>query len=109
MTSPDGRSIIMSGTGSPLVVRLLSEQRKRCLATILNNAESALWWARLSDIQQNTFREQVRTALAVFYDLTRDVLKVTEDDSLRNDLALELIRSIHTQQAQIKQSLDRST
>jgi hypothetical protein len=94
---------------APLVVRLLAEQRKRCLATILTSAENSLWWARLSDTQQTTYRDQVRAALAVFYDLTRDLLKVTEDDSMRNDLALDLIRSMHTQTSQIKERLDQAS
>lgn len=97
----------MSNTTAPLVVRLLAEQRKRCLATILTSAECSPWWTRLSDTQQSAYRDQVRAALAVFYDLTRDLLKVTEDDSMRNDLALDLIRSMHTQTAQIKERLEQ--
>jgi hypothetical protein len=97
----------MTSTGPPLVVRLLAEQRKRCLATILNSAESSAWWSRLSDAQQGVYRDQVRSALAVFYDLTRDLIKVTEDDSTRNDLALDLIRSLHSQTSQIREHLER--
>ncbi len=88
-----------------MVLRLLSEQRKRCLATILNGAENAPWWTRLSDTQQAAYREQVRSALAIFYDLTRDILKITEDDSVRNEVALELIRSVHAQQVQLNEQL----
>lgn len=95
----------MPGTPTPLVVRLLAEQRKRCLATILNAAEHAPWWAGLSEAQQNAYRDTVRQALAVFYDLTRDVLKVTDDDVPRNELALELIQALHSQQAQILERL----
>lgn len=87
------------------VMRLLAEQRKRCLATILTSAEGSPWWSTLTGPQQHTYRDQVRAALAVFYDLTRDVIKVTEDDSVRNDLALDLIRSIHSQQTQIVEKL----
>lgn len=91
--------------GQPVVVRLLSEQRKRCLATILNAAETSSWWAKLTDSQQAEYRIQVRTAIAVFYDLTRDLVKVTEDDNPRNDLALELIRAIHNQNQKISERL----
>jgi hypothetical protein len=35
-------------------------------------------------------------ALGVFYDLCRDVIKVTDEDGLRNDHAVALIESIHT-------------
>lgn len=90
-----------------MVVRLLSEQRRRCLATILNSAESSPWWGRLTEAQQNAFRDQVRSSLNIFYDLTRDLIKVTEDDGVRNDLALDLIRAMHQQTSQIKERLDR--
>lgn len=98
----------MTSNGNAPVLRLLGEQRRRCLATILTGAESSAWWPRLSDAQQAAFRDQVRNALAVFYDLTRDVVKVTEDDSIRNELALDLIRSIHSQQTQISDALRRT-
>lgn len=96
----------MSGT-APLVVRLLAEQRKRCLATILSGSESSTWWHELSGAEQEAHRASVRAALATFYDFTRDVLKVADDDApgLRNDLALELIRSIHTQQQRLVERL----
>lgn len=95
----------MAGNGPPLVVRLMAEQRKRCLATILNSAESSPWWSHLTSHQQDTYRDQVRQALAIFYDLARDVLKVSEDDTMRNDLALDLIRSVHSQQIKITEKL----
>ncbi len=81
----------------PVVIRLLAEQRKRCLATILTSAENSDWWGTLTPAQQNAHREQVRSALAVFYDLVRDVVKVSDDDGLRNDHAVELLERIHSQ------------
>lgn len=98
----------MTAAGPPFVIRLLAEQRKRCLATILTSAETSPWWPRLSDAQQERFRDQVRAAISVFYDLTRDVVKVADDDTPRNDLALELIRSIHTSQQVIRERLEKT-
>lgn len=95
-----------SNSALPIVMRLLAEQRRRCLATILTAAESSPWWGRLTDDQQAAFRDQVRAALAVFYDLTRDLVKVSEDDGMRNDLALDLIRAIHSQQIIIRKNLE---
>lgn len=88
----------MATNTPPLVVRLLAEQRKRCLATILSAAETSPWWGELSPADQDAHRAAIRSALAVFYDFTRDVLKVADDDhsGVRNDLALDLIRSIHS-------------
>lgn len=96
-------------SGNPVIIRLLSEQRKRCLATILSAAESGTWWNTLTPSQQGEFRAQVRTAVSVFYDLTRDVVKVTEDDGDRNDLVLDLIRVMHTQQREIVERLKEPT
>lgn len=90
----------MASGNTPVVIRLLAEQRKRCLATILNSAENSAWWSTLTSGQQNLFREQVRSAISVFYDLTRDVVKVTEDDTPRNDLVLDAIRAMHSEQRQ---------
>lgn len=93
---------------SPVVLKLLAEQRKRCLATILYAAESSPWWGSLPTAQQAAFRDQVRSALAVFYDLTRDVVKVTDDDDTpRNDLVLDAIRAMHSEQRRLVATLGR--
>lgn len=81
----------------PLVMRVLAEQRKRCLASILGTAESAGWWGTLSRDDQAAYKDSVRTALGTFYDLCRDIVRVTEGDVMRNDHAVELIERIHTQ------------
>lgn len=82
---------------SAVVVRVVTEQRKRCLASILGGAENAPWWGRLSREEQLAYRQKVIDALGVFYDLVRDVIKVSDDDGLRNDHVVELIERIHTQ------------
>lgn len=92
-------------SGPPLVVKLMAEQRKRCLATILSGAESSPWWGQLTPAQQDAHRDQVRHALAIFYDFCRDVAKVTDDDGVRNDLALELIQAVYNQQRTIVERL----
>lgn len=95
----------MSVNPQPLVIRLLAEQRKRCLATTLTAAENSRWWCKLSEAEQNGHRESVRGALAVFYDFARDVIKVSDEDTVRNDLALDLIRAVHTQQQKIVETI----
>lgn len=95
--------------GNQVVVRLLGEQRKRCFATIMNAAENSTWWATLNDSQQGLFREQARSAIAVFYDLVRDVVKVTDDDAPRNDLVLDAIRAMHSEQRQLVDRLKERT
>ena len=95
-------------SGPPMVIRLMAEQRKRCLATILSSAESSAWWQNLDRAQQDEFRDQVRSALAIFYDFSRDVLKVQDEDghaAVRNDLALELIQAVYQQNKSIAERL----
>jgi hypothetical protein len=76
------------------------------MATILNAAENTTWWPTLSAGQQNLYRDQVKSAIAVFYDLTRDVVKVSEEDATpRNDVVLDAIRAMHSEQRQISARL----
>lgn len=82
---------------SSAVIRVVTEQRKRCLASILGAAETSPWWGRLTKEEQMAHRQKVIDALGIFYDLVRDVVKVTDDEGLRNDHVVELIERIHLQ------------
>lgn len=82
---------------SGAVTRVVTEQRKRCLATILGAAETSPWWGRLSKDEQVAYRSRVIEALNVFYDLVRDVIKVTDEDVVRNEHVVDLIERIHSQ------------
>jgi len=77
-------------------MRVVSEQRKRLIASILSAAESSPWWRRLSADEKSAYRDKVITSVGVFYDLCRDVIKVTEEDGVRNEYAIELIEQIHS-------------
>lgn len=82
---------------SEAVTRVITEQRKRCLASILGSAETSPWWNRLTRDEQIAHRQKVIDALGVFYDLVRDVIKVTDDaDTIRNEHAVDLLERIHT-------------
>ncbi len=84
--------------GTPVVVRLLAEQRRRCLARILGAAEDSTWWATLTPEQREDFRDDVKNALALFAEFARDVVKVGDDEGgLRNELAVELIGLLHAE------------
>ena len=81
---------------SAVVIRVVTEQRKRALASILGAAETSPWWSRLTREEQVAYRQRVIDALGVFYDLCRDIIKVSDEDGLRNDHAVELIEQIHS-------------
>jgi hypothetical protein len=87
----------MEASVSGAVIRVVTEQRKRCLASILGAAETSTWWPRLTKDEQLAYRQRVIDALGVFYDLCRDVIKVSDEDGLRNDHVVDLIERIHVQ------------
>jgi hypothetical protein len=88
-----------------LTSRLLGEQRKRLIASIMGAAENAPWWGRLSAGEQRAFREKLLSSLGVFYDFCKDVVKVTNEDVIRNDLALDLINQVHNSQRALEREL----
>lgn len=82
---------------SDLTTQIVSKQRQRCLAGILGAAEASTWWGRLTKEEQLAHRQKVIESLGTFYDLVRDVIKVSDENSLRNDHVVELIERIHLQ------------
>lgn len=91
-----------------LTSRLLGEQRKRMIASILGAAEQSGWWNKLSAAEQRAFREKMLNSIGVFYDFCRDIVKITGEDSLRNDYAVELLQQIHTGQQKLTRELARN-
>lgn len=87
--------------------RIVAEQRKRLVASVMRAAEQAPWWHRLTSEQQADFREDVLSAINVFYELVRDIVKVSEDDGVRNDYAIKLIEKMHADQRELMQRVGR--
>lgn len=85
-----------------LTSRLLVEQRKRLLASILGAAETSAWWSKLTPAEQHAHRAKVLASVGTFYDFCRDVLKVTGEDSIRNDLAVELLQQVYESQQAVE-------
>lgn len=88
-----------------MVARLLIEQRKRMIAGILGAAEQAQWWGKLNAAEQRAHREKVLSSVGVFYDFCRDVIKISNDDTVRNDYAIDLIRQVHAGQQKLQRQL----
>jgi hypothetical protein len=78
-----------------IVIRLITEQRKRAVAGILGHAEHSAWWERLSVAEQRALRDKVLADFGVFYDLVRDVVKVGAEDAVINEHTARLIGEIH--------------
>jgi len=88
-----------------LVNRLLVEQRKRMVASILGGAENSPWWSRLRPEEQQAYRMKVREATGVFYDFCRDVIKCGEEEAALNERAVQLIESVHASQRRLEGQL----
>lgn len=72
------------------VRRLLGEQRKRAVASILSAVEART--KNLSEQEQRDLRNQVMAAINQYHDTCLDVLKSSVDDgSQLNEQAMQLI------------------
>lgn len=89
-----------------LVNRLLVEQRKRMVASILGGAENSPWWSRLRPEEQQAYRVKVRDATGVFYDFCRDVIKCGEEDAAINEHVVRVIESVHASQRRLEGKLN---
>jgi hypothetical protein len=76
------------------MMRLITERRKRTVATIMGHAERELWH-KLTVGEQQEFRRKVLQAIDEYTDLVRDVLKISGEDVVVNGHALELLQQIH--------------
>lgn len=83
-------------------VKLLAEQRKRMLASIMRAAEAETWWGVLKRDEQERYRTKVVDSINVFYDFCRDVIKVSEEDGVSNDAAVKLLGQVHASQRTIE-------
>lgn len=78
----------------PQLIRLISERRKRLVASIMGHAERE-FFAQLSPQQQAEFRRKTLGAIDEFTDLMRDLLKITSDDSAVNEHVLTVLGQLH--------------
>jgi hypothetical protein len=76
------------------MMRLITERRKRTVATIMGHAERE-FFGQLTPAQQQQFRTKTLQAVDDFTDLVRDVLKISGEDVIVNGHALELLEQIH--------------
>lgn len=74
---------------------LLDRQRKRLLATVLGHCEQSTWWTKLTPLQQRQLREKVLTAVGAYHDLMLDLMRSSDDGTVQNEIALELLDKIY--------------
>ena len=86
------------------LVRLITERRKRLVATIMGHAERE-FFTKLTLAEQQDFRRKVLQAIDDYTDLMRDVLKISGEDVIVNGHALELLEQIHDGQRALTKRL----
>lgn len=76
------------------MTRLLMQRRKRLVASIMGHAERE-FFGQLTAEQREDFRDKTLDSIDEFYDLVRDLLKISSDQFMVNDEALDMLRQIH--------------
>lgn len=76
------------------MVKLVTERRRRLVATVMGHAERE-FFSQLTPQQQADFRRKTLAAIDDFCDLMRDLLRITGDDAVINEHAISLLEQIH--------------
>lgn len=84
--------------------RLAAERRRRFVASVLGAAERSPWWAKISPVDQRAFREKILSSVGDYHDFMLDVIKVSNDDSLRNEHAINLLTQVHESQRRLERT-----
>lgn len=85
-----------------MVRRLAVAQRKRLIASILNEIENSDWYTELTDVEKRVLRDKVLNSINTYHDFILDIINVGEDDYTRNAHALTLIEQIHQSQRRLE-------
>lgn len=84
--------------------RLAGEQRRRFIAAILGAAETSTWWSKLSVQEQKAYRDKVLSSVGNYHDFMLDVIKVSNDDVIRNEHAINLLQQVHDSQRRLERA-----
>lgn len=95
------------GAVPSVTTKIVAEQRKRLVASVMRAAETSTWWRKLTPEEQGDFREDVLSSINVFYELVRDIVKVSEDELVSNDYVVKLIEKMHADQQALVTRLAR--
>jgi len=79
-----------------IIKRLAIEQRRRLIASVLNAVDD--------EKDARARRERIIRAINSYHDFLLDVVKVSDEEYVRNEHALELIASVHASQQRIERA-----
>lgn len=80
---------------SDMVRRLMGQQRRRVVATVMTTCEGRSWWKKLTPGEQRDFKDDLNRSLGIYHDFMLDVVQVGGEDELRSERALILLESIN--------------
>lgn len=87
-----------------LLRRLAGEQRRRFVAGVLGAAEQSPWWGKLNAGEQRAYRDKIMQSVGAYHDFMLDVLKVSNDDVIRNEHAITLLEQVHASQRRVERA-----
>lgn len=79
---------------SDYVRRLMGQQRRRLVATMMTSCEGSTWWPKLTPVEQREFKELLQRSIGIYHDFMLDVVQVGGDDEIRGEAALAMLESI---------------
>jgi hypothetical protein len=82
--------------------RMLLNQRKRVVGSIMNHAEGS-FWDKLSPQERAAFRQVVLQSVGVYHDTCLDMVKSSVDDgsTIVNEEAMRMIEDIHSKVSRV--------
>jgi len=80
-----------------VIKKLAIEQRRRLIASVLNAVDH--------ETDSRARRDKIIASINVYHDFLLDVVKVSDDDSVRNEHALTLIAAVHESQQRLERSV----
>lgn len=79
---------------SDIARRLVIEQRKRLVASVMNFAEQEIY-PSLKPAQQRAFRDKFVGAANAYHDFVLDLVKVRGEDGIQSEETARMIRELH--------------
>lgn len=88
-----------------LARRLVMEQRKRAVGTIMGAVEN-LAHPHMPHKDRQALRLAILNGIGAYHDFVLDVLKVKGDDMVQNEETLRVLRELHHGQRQIADAIN---
>lgn len=79
-----------------VIRKLAVEQRRRLIASVLNAVDH--------ETDPRLRRDRIIASINIYHDFILDVVKVSDEECMRNEHAVDLIAAVHTSQQRIERA-----